>query len=64
MAYVLRDKDLGMECEFEARGETPQEVKQKMFEHAKEAHADIFVAFSPKQQEEMSKKMDELIKEE
>ena len=64
MSYVAVDKDLGMDCDFEARGETKEEVIQKMFEHAKEAHADIFVSLSEKEQEEMSAKLEEIIREE
>lgn len=64
MSYFLSDKDLGMDCNFVARGETPEEVKTKLFEHAMEAHADIFVSLTAEQQEEMSKKIGELIKQE
>ena len=64
MAYVVSDKDLGMDCDFEAKGETKEEVIQKMFEHAKEAHADIFVSLSEKEQEEMSQKLEGIIREE
>lgn len=51
-----------MDCDFEAKGETQDEVKQKMFAHAREVHADIFVSLTPDQQEEMSKKLDQLMK--
>ena len=35
---VLHCSDLGMSCNFQARGETEQEVMQKAAEHAKSAH--------------------------
>ncbi len=35
---VLQCSDLGMNCSFQARGETEQEVMQKAAEHAKSAH--------------------------
>jgi len=39
MAKVLRCKDAGgMDCEFEARGETVDEIMQQAAKHAKEDH--------------------------
>jgi predicted small metal-binding protein len=38
MAKVIRCRDVGVDCDFEARGETEQEVMQKCAEHAKSAH--------------------------
>ena len=38
MSKVLQCRDLGMQCDFQARGETEQEVMQKAAEHAKSAH--------------------------
>ena len=35
---VLQCSDLGMQCDFQARGENEQEVMQKAAEHAKSAH--------------------------
>ena len=35
---ILQCSDLGMNCNFQARGETEQEVMQKAAEHAKSAH--------------------------
>lgn len=64
MAYAVSDRDLGMDCDFVARGETPEEVMQKMFAHAQEVHADIFVSLTPEQQDEMSKKLEAAMKEE
>ena len=38
MAKVISCRDVGVDCDFEARGETEQEVLQKCAEHAKNAH--------------------------
>ncbi|MBV9678624.1 MAG: DUF1059 domain-containing protein [Acidobacteriaceae bacterium] len=38
MSKVLQCRDLGMQCDFQAHGETEQEVMQKAAEHAKSAH--------------------------
>ncbi len=38
MAKVIRCRDVGVDCDFEARGETEQEILRKCAEHAKSAH--------------------------
>jgi predicted small metal-binding protein len=38
MAKVINCRQVGVDCDFEARGETEQEVIQKCAEHAKSAH--------------------------
>jgi predicted small metal-binding protein len=38
MSKHLRCRDLGMNCDFEARGATEEEVVQKVAAHAKGAH--------------------------
>lgn len=38
MAKVITCRDVGMDCDFEARGETEQEVLRKCAEHARSAH--------------------------
>ena len=38
MAKVIRCRDVGMNCDFSARGETMEEVMQQAAEHAKESH--------------------------
>jgi len=38
MAKVLTCRDVGMDCDFEARGETTEEIMQQAAQHAKEAH--------------------------
>ena len=38
MAKVVRCRDVGVDCDFEARAETEEEVLQKCAEHAKNDH--------------------------
>jgi len=38
MGKVLRCKDIGVDCDFVARGKTEEEVLKKAAEHAKKDH--------------------------
>jgi predicted small metal-binding protein len=38
MAKVLRCRDVGVDCDFEARGETEEEILAQAAKHAKEDH--------------------------
>lgn len=38
MAKVLRCKDVGMDCDFEVRATTEEEILQRAAEHAQTAH--------------------------
>ncbi len=38
MAKVINCRDVGVDCDFQARGETEEEVMQKCAEHAKSEH--------------------------
>ena len=38
MAKVLRCRDVGMDCDFEVRAETEEEVLKNATEHASEDH--------------------------
>lgn len=38
MAKVLRCKDIGMDCDFEARAETEDELLEQAAQHAAEVH--------------------------
>jgi predicted small metal-binding protein len=38
MSKVVRCREVGVDCDFEARGETEQEVLQQCAEHAKKEH--------------------------
>ncbi|MBI1953866.1 MAG: DUF1059 domain-containing protein [Candidatus Omnitrophica bacterium] len=45
MSKVLRCRDVGTDCGFEARGETAEEILKKVSEHARKAHG--FASFPP-----------------
>jgi predicted small metal-binding protein len=38
MTKVLRCRDVGMDCKFEARAETEEEILKKAVEHAQAVH--------------------------
>ena len=38
MTKVLRCRDVGVDCDFEAKGETAEEIMAQAARHAKEAH--------------------------
>lgn len=39
MTKIVNCRDVGVDCDFEARGETEQEVLQRCAEHARSAHS-------------------------
>lgn len=43
MGKVLRCRDVGMECEYEVRGTTVEEVMEKAVEHARDVHGMIHI---------------------
>lgn len=57
----LSCKEMGMDCAFRAEGETADEVKAKMLEHAAAVHADMLAGMSEEQKAEMMATMDEKI---
>jgi len=38
MSKIVSCREVGVDCDFEARGETEQEVLQKCADHARSAH--------------------------
>jgi predicted small metal-binding protein len=38
VSKIVKCRDVGVDCDFEARGETEQEVLQKCADHARSAH--------------------------
>ena len=38
MTKVVKCRDVGVDCDFEARGETEQEILRQCAEHARSAH--------------------------
>jgi predicted small metal-binding protein len=52
---------MGVECAFRAEGETADEVKAKLLEHAAAEHADMLAGMTEAQKAEMMMTMDEKI---
>ena len=59
MMYKLSCKTMGQDCGFEAQGDTMDEVKNKMMDHAMSDHKDMMERMSPKEKEDLMMKMDE-----
>ena len=58
----LSCKDLGgMDCNYTAKGNSAEEVKQKMFAHAQTQHPDVLAAMTPQQMQDVQKQMDRLL---
>jgi predicted small metal-binding protein len=38
MTKIVRCRDVGVDCDFEARGQTDEEIMQKCANHARSAH--------------------------
>jgi predicted small metal-binding protein len=56
MLIRYKCKDMGLNCPFEVKGETLQEVTKKALEHVREKHADSFNNInSPEEIEKMEK---------
>jgi predicted small metal-binding protein len=51
----------GMDCNFKATGQTADEVKQKMFAHAEQAHADMLKSMTPQQMQGLQQRMEQLL---
>ncbi|HEX7586653.1 MAG TPA: DUF1059 domain-containing protein [Patescibacteria group bacterium] len=60
---TLSCKDMGTDCSFVATGETAEEVKNKMMEHAKADHTEMFNKMSKDEKMGMMKMMDEKMKD-
>ncbi len=57
----LSCSEMGIECAFRAEGETADEVKAKLLEHAAAEHADMLAGMTEEQKSEMMATMDEKI---
>ncbi|NTW22695.1 DUF1059 domain-containing protein [Candidatus Falkowbacteria bacterium] len=57
----LKCQDMGMDCHFVAHGQTKDEVKKEMMDHAQMAHPEV-LGGSEEDMKAMEQKMDEMIK--
>lgn len=51
----------GMNCSFEARGKTAEEVKKAMYAHAEKAHKDILKKMTAADNQRMQVRMDDIL---
>ena len=57
----LKCRDLGMTCDFVAKGDNSANVKKQMNAHGKKVHGDEMMKMTKKQMEDMDKKIDKLL---
>ncbi len=50
-----------MDCDFVASGDSAQDVKDKMYSHASETHAEVLKSMSDHDKENINAKMDSLL---
>jgi predicted small metal-binding protein len=50
-----------MDCNFKAKGQTAEEVKQAMFTHAEQVHPDVLKSMTPQQMQEIQQRMEQLL---
>ena len=60
--YKYACRDLGVDCNFSATGETFEEVKNAVFAHAGVVHKDELASMTPEQLRELEMAVDEAIK--
>ena len=59
---TLSCKDMGAACEYVAEGQSKEDVKKIMMDHAMTDHKEMMDKMSDVEKDEMMKKMDALIK--
>jgi predicted small metal-binding protein len=57
----LSCREMGGTCDFVARGQTADDVKQRMFAHAQKDHPQMFESMTPEMQKQMQTRMDRLL---
>ncbi len=54
-------RDMGVNCNFVAKGNTDEEIKKAAWTHAEKAHPDMMKGMTPDKKKEMNAKMDALL---
>lgn len=57
----LSCREMGGTCDFVARGQTADDVKQRMLAHARKDHPQMFESMTPEMQKQMQTRMDRLL---
>lgn len=60
--FTFACKDVGVDCDFVAAGDTTEEVKEKAFAHAGVVHAEVMKSMTEEQLAELSRAVDANIK--
>ena len=56
-------RDMGVNCDFVAKGSTDEEIKKTLWTHAEKSHAEVVKILTPEKKKEMTAKMDALLKQ-
>jgi predicted small metal-binding protein len=57
----LSCREMGGQCDFVARGDTADQVKERMFAHAAKDHPEMLESMTPELQRQMQARMDSLL---
>ena len=57
----LACRDIGGECDFVASGETADEVKRAMYDHAGQTHPELLANMDEQEKEELEELMDKML---
>lgn len=55
-------RDMGVNCNFVAKGNTDEEIKKALWSHAEKSHAEVVKSLTPDKRKEMNATMDALLK--
>lgn len=56
-------RDMGVNCDFVAKGSTDEEIKRTLWTHAETSHGEAVKILTPDKKKEMNAKMDALLKQ-
>jgi len=54
-------RDMGVNCDFVAKGNSNDEIKKALWTHAEKSHAEVVKSLTAGKRQELSVKMDEIL---
>lgn len=54
-------RDMGVNCDFVAKGATDDEIKKNLWAHAENSHAEVVKSLTPEKRKELTTKMDAIL---
>ncbi len=55
-------RDMGVDCNFVAKGNDDEQIKKDLWAHAEKSHADVVKSLTPEMKNQMASKMDALLR--